>query len=489
PPMAVRQAPPPNPRSARESVPGNAPDAAAPARAPHPAPHPAPPPGRHVLFDVTTCHYNRGRVMTGIPRVELNLAAAIAEALGDAVTFLRYDAKSGQPVIEPAATVLTWGREAPTEKLGRSETGIFARSRLLAAIASRHSPVRRLGRTLERGVRRGRRRLASALDATAKRPAAAGGTASPLGERLAKLANRDLVFVHFGADWLAADLLAKIQETAARPVETRVLVHDLLPLDFPEFYPVEFRKRFADYVTDFVLPADRLFAYSEYTRGRLSERAGIAAERVIRVHLPTDMSALMDTAPEPVASIAEQDEPFFLTVGVVCKRKNQAFLVDVWEAVLKQGEKLPLLVIAGSLRSAGDAYAMRLYRRVQATQLLRDNVHFVENAPDRQLMWLYSNCIGFLFPSLAEGWGLPITEAISMGVPCITSDRTAVPEAGDGKARVLPMELERWSSEVRNFANQRLTLNVPEADLSHDKPFTWQKLAAELLQPHRLTKL
>ena len=454
------------------------------------------PPGPHVLFDVTTCHYNRGRVMTGIPRVELNLAAAIAEALGDAVTFLRYDAKTGEAVIEPAATVLAWGREAPTEKLGRSETGIFARSRVLAAIASRHSPVRRLGRALERGVRKGRRRLWRALGRSAPSgggavaPLAGSGAASgttsgavngaastaALAERLAGLGGRPLVFLHVGADWLAAEMLALIRRAAGGPVEARVLVHDLLPLDFPEFYPEDFRRRFAAYVEDFVVPADRHFAYSDYTRGRLAARAGLAPERVTRVHLPTDMSALKDIEPSPVAAVAARGEPFFLTVGVVSMRKNQAFLVDVWQQGLTRGQAMPLLVIAGSLLSSGDAYPLALYRRVQADPALRDRIVFVENASDAELVWLYRSCQGFLFPSLAEGWGLPVTEALAFGKPCLISDRTAVPEAGMGRAVVLEIQHQDWLDHLFTGPTK-----ITEKVSSEHIRYSWKNVISDAL--------
>jgi glycosyltransferase involved in cell wall biosynthesis len=79
-------------------------------------------------------------------------------------------------------------------------------------------------------------------------------------------------------------------------------------------------------------------------------------------------------------------------------------------------------------------------------------VIIISDASDNELVWLYRNCLAFLFPSLAEGWGMPVTEAVGFGKPVIVSDRTSVPEATLGFGQVLPLDVDAWVNAIAKIA-------------------------------------
>lgn len=118
--------------------------------------------------------------------------------------------------------------------------------------------------------------------------------------------------------------------------------------------------------------------------------------------------------------------PFALCVGTVEVRKNHGRLLKLWEGLAREaGPGWPKLFIAGKAGwRAGEA--LRMLRRAD-----RDAPYlWVEEPTDKELAWLYGRSAFTVFPSLAEGWGLPIGESLWFGKPCVASNATSMPEVG-----------------------------------------------------------
>ena len=122
----------------------------------------------------------------------------------------------------------------------------------------------------------------------------------------------------------------------------------------------------------------------------------------------------------------DQSGPFALCVGTVEFRKNQAPLLKLWES-LGEGSG-PRLADARHRRRSGLARP----RRAQPAPARRAQAPYLgsEAPTDRELAWLYGRAAFTVFPSLAEGWGLPIGESLWFGKPCVASDATSMPEVG-----------------------------------------------------------
>ena len=130
---------------------------------------------------------------------------------------------------------------------------------------------------------------------------------------------------------------------------------------------------------------------------------------------------------EPAGPRAEDAAGFVLSVGTIDRRKNQAVLLRIWSR-LKNGigaPALPVLVLAGRPNLAG-------FDEIARPLKAAGKLVIIDGATDGELAWLYRNCLFTVFPSLREGYGLPVAESVAFGKLCIASDLAEVREvAGD----------------------------------------------------------
>ena len=169
-------------------------------------------------------------------------------------------------------------------------------------------------------------------------------------------------------------------------------------------------------------------AISQYTRERLLARSPAAASRCVVVPPGVDSGF---AAPD-AGAVAAAPSPYFLAVGTIEKRKNIGRLLDAFAAARAGGVGARLVLAGRPGFGAG-----RWLRRIAGE--LADAVTVVSGLDDRALQALYRDAVALLFPSLDEGFGLPILEAMQSGTPVLTSDRAAMPEvAGDAALLVDP---------------------------------------------------
>lgn len=114
-------------------------------------------------------------------------------------------------------------------------------------------------------------------------------------------------------------------------------------------------------------------------------------------------------------------KPFVFTIGVVNEKKNFAVLLDVMKQLPQYN-----LYIAGD---NSNVYAVKMQKRILAEHI--DNVFLLGTISNEERVWLYKNCLAFVFPSLFEGFGLPVIEAMSLGKPVFSSSETSLKEIGD----------------------------------------------------------
>jgi glycosyltransferase involved in cell wall biosynthesis len=137
-------------------------------------------------------------------------------------------------------------------------------------------------------------------------------------------------------------------------------------------------------------------------------------------HAPCFDTGLVPERPQSVP----QGE-FLLALGQVNRKKNFHVLLPLLEAEPRWN-----LVLAGV---DDNVYGQEIRRKAE-TEGLRDRVVFTGPVPEAQKLWLYQNCVAFLFPSLAEGFGLPVVEAMSQGKPVFLSRECSLPEIGGPEA-------------------------------------------------------
>jgi glycosyltransferase involved in cell wall biosynthesis len=262
--------------------------------------------------------------------------------------------------------------------------------------------------------------------------------------RQAVAASPELVFpqgawlVNLGSSWWLGDYHLALRAVKARHgVRYAALVHDCGPLLVPEHNAPETVAEFARWFAGLGAHADLLLTVSDATRRDL--------EALREKHLPglprppaevLGLDALParvppGARPHPgVAALAGR--PYVLFVGTLESRKNHLFVLNAWLALTRrQGPgTLPMLVLVGRPGYLSDP-TLALLRNAPA---LRDGVRLLSDVPDSALAGLYEGALFTLYNSFHEGWGLPVTEALSHGKATLAPDHSGLKEAGLGLA-------------------------------------------------------
>lgn len=249
--------------------------------------------------------------------------------------------------------------------------------------------------------------------------------------------------------------------------------HDLFVLT-GDYSTREFRERFAAQARDAAQRAELIITVSQFTAEQVSDLLGVEHRR-IRV-IPHGVHV-----PGPMPDIKR--EPVVLFVGAIQKRKNVARLVHAFEA-MRTGWKL---IIAGSFGYA----AGEVLEAVQASPRHND-ITVMGYIPDTTRETLYRRASIFAFPSLDEGFGIPVLEAMARGVPVLTSNRSALPEVADDAALLVdPQDTDAIAAGLQRLADDdALRSELVRRGLRRSSFFTWEKAAGatwnvyqELLAP------
>jgi glycosyltransferase involved in cell wall biosynthesis len=238
-------------------------------------------------------------------------------------------------------------------------------------------------------------------------------------------------------------------------------VHDLNFLHDPSVTEVDSRLR---KVSGVVSRADAAACISNFTKHDVARRLSAHPPLNVIYNGVDDLTQLQETATESLI-----DQSFFFHLSRMSPNKNAQSLItlaSIWP------EKL--FVFAGP-ETADSA------RLSDSARSLR-NVRFLGQITDAQKAWLYRHCEAFLFPSLAEGFGLPPLEAMQFGKPVFVSDRTSLPEVcGDAAFYWRDFEPQSMRNEITAGLSSPARVTAPEAIAAHAKSFSWSQCAHQYL--------
>jgi glycosyltransferase involved in cell wall biosynthesis len=200
-------------------------------------------------------------------------------------------------------------------------------------------------------------------------------------------------------------------------------LYDLGFVEYPEWTTEANRLGCFAGVFNASLYADLIVAISNYSRQHFLDLFPYyPAERVVVVYPASRFSALSDVT-QPALLPSLQPHQFWLSVGTLEPRKNHLRLLQAYARLKTRLNQCMPLVLAG-----GRGWLMDdLERMLEELDLQRD-VILLGYVDDPTLQWLYQHCFAFVYPSLFEGFGLPVLEAMSLGAPVITSRVTSIPE-------------------------------------------------------------
>lgn len=259
----------------------------------------------------------------------------------------------------------------------------------------------------------------------------------------------------------AADVFHALNQRVDRRPAKKIIstFHDLFVIT-GEYSSPEFRRRFTDQARRAAQNSDLIIAVSEFTASQVTSLLGFDRSRIRVVPHGVHQSS---------GENARERENIVLFVGALQARKNVERLVEAFERVAGDWR----LILAG----APTGYqAPRIIQRIERSTC-RNRIEVTGYVSRRELEHLYSRSSIFAFPSLDEGFGLPVLEAMAHGVPVITSNRSALPEvAGDAALLVNPNETEELETALsRLISSAELRTRLSEIGRSRAQLYTWDK--------------
>lgn len=235
------------------------------------------------------------------------------------------------------------------------------------------------------------------------------------------------------------------------------LVHDLIPIQYPEYARPDGAALHRRRVDTIVTQADGILANSHATMAALTpylERAGRRPMTAV-AHLGTRP---VDAAPTPLT-----DRPYFVCVGTIEPRKNHLLLLHLWRELAERhgAAAVPGLVLIGR-RGWENEQVVDMLERCPA---LVGCVEEHGGLPDAQVQALIAGARALLLPSFAEGYGMPVTEALSLGVPVLCSDLPALREAGGGVPDFLdPLDGPAWRRAILDLAGKDSAMRAAQLE-------------------------
>jgi glycosyltransferase involved in cell wall biosynthesis len=255
-----------------------------------------------------------------------------------------------------------------------------------------------------------------------------------------------------------------------------VTVHDLDFLDHPERTTGEIRRDYVALAARHATRADAVIAVSESTKREVVKRLGVAPERVAvaRAGVPRWTQAGRRAARPQGGHI--------LFLGTLEPRKNVGALLDAYERLLDRRRDAPRLTLAGRATPAAAEWLERCSRSP-----LSGHVDPIGYVPDGSRRDLFERASMLVLPSWNEGFGLPVLEAMALGVPAIVSDRGALPEvAGDAALYCDPAEPESIARAIeRTLDDEAGTAARIERGLARVAPWSWDAAGAITWQVYR----
>jgi glycosyltransferase involved in cell wall biosynthesis len=282
----------------------------------------------------------------------------------------------------------------------------------------------------------------------------------------------------FWQPWLAQVFHSLAQRPPAFRFKHEVVtIHDVFPITGPDYSTPEFQRKFSRLLYQALERAHRVLVLSEYTAGQVMTHCGVARERIRvvpgGVDPPSGQLSQEARLRERERRVGKGSE-LLLTVGVLDNRKN---VVNSLRALQLLPGRYRLVLVGGN--GYGSERVHEFIRR----EKLESRVQWLGYVPKAVLATLFQSASALLFPSLEEGFGFPMLEAMAHRLPVVTSRTSALPEVGgDAALYADPNDPADIAAKVRSAVeDDGLRRSLIEMGLARAAKFTWRRTAEGIL--------
>jgi glycosyltransferase involved in cell wall biosynthesis len=259
-------------------------------------------------------------------------------------------------------------------------------------------------------------------------------------------------------------------------------LYDLSFAEHPEWTTEQNRVSCFDNMFNASLHADHIIAISAYSKQHFLEFFPHYPEEKISIIYPASRYTLNEQLKKPARLSPLSSGKFWLSVGTIEPRKNHKLLLQAYaklkEASISSNKELFPLVLSG-----GMGWMMHDFETCLAELNLTNDVVWLGYTDEQELQWLYQHCYCFLYPSLFEGFGLPVLEAMTCGAPVITSNTSSIPEiTGDTALLVDPTNMEMLFDAMKACVDEKVDLSaLRQVARQRASVFSWEESARKVL--------
>jgi glycosyltransferase involved in cell wall biosynthesis len=258
-----------------------------------------------------------------------------------------------------------------------------------------------------------------------------------------------------------------------RTIRRVVTLHDLTPILLPRTHPLVRVAAYRMLARISLGKSDRVIVPSNATRRDVVDMGYARADRVATILMGLSEVFTPCVRTPDFMRTHGLTRPFVLNVGVLEPRKNQALLFDVLRRIRETGVDIDLVIVGRE----GWRWSSPLERPEFET--LRPHVHIFRDVPEAELVEFYGRASAFVYPSIYEGFGLPVIEAMACGAPVVASDNSSLPELGQQAALYADAhDAAAFVSQIRRLLGDNdLRKRMIAAGKTRARQFSWRRTA------------
>jgi len=293
------------------------------------------------------------------------------------------------------------------------------------------------------------------------------------------------VYITLGLDWEYKDLRKLYTIKKKTGIKMLGICYDIIPIKFPHLCSGQVAKIFSHYFVELAWCADRILCISENSRQDLVQflkSANGPQPQLEVIKLGSEIKTKAGTVDESIQDICRN--PFILYVSTIERRKNHEVLYRAYTRLIEGGRRdLPRLVFVG-MPGWG---VSDLLSDIRFDPRIRGLIIQLNQVNDAELDLLYRHALFTVFPSLYEGWGLPVAESLTYGRFCIASNTSSLPEVGGDLVEYLdPLDLPAWVEQLAYYFDNPEEIKKREKKISSSYiPTKWVDAARALINHAR----
>ena len=289
------------------------------------------------------------------------------------------------------------------------------------------------------------------------------------------------IFICPGAPWAFEEYISIIKSIESSVFSLKVIIYDLIPYLFPHFYEnPDFGSYYFNFVTQLVSHASSIYCISECTKKDLLTNIKLPSlernTKVIKLGNDFNGNKRVDGDCDLKLNRFKNN---ILCVGTIEFRKNQFFLLNAYKRFILEKRTAPDLLIIGKIGYLNN----QIIHHISEDPILKSRVKILDCVNDDELAYLYANCLFTVYPSLYEGWGLPISESLMYGKNVICSNTSSMVEIAPDLCHFAdPIKQSDWVKLMSSLCFEDNFREENEKRISSGfQKYKWQDTSKSLL--------